>query len=130
MPDKTAPATDPAAPETPDPEATRVASIAEQLAALKTEILGEVRQLVGAAREGGSAQHAAQQHEAGRLGETADLDQRIEAAIAKVTADQERHAAEQATQDRIGALEAARDEITPVDRSRWHKAMGWGEPAK
>lgn len=117
--------------EQPDAEASRIASIDQKIAAAKDEILGEVRKLVSGAREGGSAQSAAEQHEAGKLGQpTRSLDQMIADAI-KVNDDAKaREAAAKSTDDRLTAIEAATAEKPPVERGRLHKAMGWGEPAR
>jgi hypothetical protein len=97
---------------------------------LKTEILGAVHKLVDPLRTGGTAQTAAEQHEAGKLGQpTRSLDEMIAEAIAvndKAKADE---AAAKSTNDRLTAVEAAAAERPPVERGRMHRFMGWGEQA-
>jgi len=112
-----------------DPEAGRVQSIAAQLDALKTDILGAVREMVAPLREGGSAQQAAQHREEQHLERGSNLADQIDAAVAKVLAGRD---AEQAKADRdakVDKLIEASAEKPPVERKRVHRVMGWGEPA-
>jgi hypothetical protein len=129
----TPPAADPkATPPAAGPagEAARIASIDEKIAAVKDEIIGEVRKLLGGARDREQA-HLTDPDEsktarAARAGQS--LEQQIADAI-KVNDDaRAKDAADKAREDRLAKLEEAGKEKTPVDRRRVHRFMGWGEP--
>jgi septal ring factor EnvC (AmiA/AmiB activator) len=131
MTDKT-PAAPPADPPAPaDPEAARVASIDQKIGAMKDDILTEVRKIVGSAKEGGAAQSAAQEHEAGKLDRPSQsLDQMIADAIAVNDKARAKEAADKDAADRLAKVEAATAEKPPVDRRGVHRFMGWGDPAQ
>jgi hypothetical protein len=111
------------APATPDP-----AGRPSWAGDLKDEILGAVKELIAPLRQGGSAQQAAQQHEAEKLDRGSNLEQQIADAIKVNEEARAKDAAGKAQEDRLGKLEAAAAERPPVDRRRVHRFMGWGDP--
>lgn len=125
-PKATPPATAPPA----DGEAGRIATIDEKIAAVKDEILGEVRKLVGGAqaRERGHLTDPDQSRVARAEQAGKSLDEMIADALKVQDEQRAREAAEKTRDDKIAALEAAGAEKTPVQRGRLHRVMGWGEP--
>lgn len=115
-------------------EEGRIASIGEQLAELKDSIMGEVRELIGSVKSGGSAQQAAQKHEEAHLDRASNtaegLESMVDAAIGKVLGARDQAAADDKHRAQHEALEAAAAERPPVERTKRHKLMGWGEPSE
>lgn len=129
-PDPKTPPAPPAAAGHGDGEAGRIASIDQKLAAVKDEILGEVRKLVSGARdrEQGHLTDPGQSRGQRAADAGQDLDKMIADALKVNDEAKAKEAADKAKDDRLGALEAAAAEKPPVDRRRVHKLMGWGDP--
>lgn len=126
----TPPGTDPKATPPADPEAARIQTIDQKIAAVKTEIVDEVKKLLGGARarEGEHLTDPDQSRGARAQAAGQNLEQMIADAI-KVNDDaRAKQAADQERESRLKKLEEAGAEKTPVDRRRVHRLMGWGEP--
>lgn len=129
----TPPAPDPKTPTPPaaagpaDGEAGRIATIDQKIAAVKDEILGEVRKLVGGARarEGEHLTDPGQSRGERAAAAGKSLDEMIADAIKVNDEQRAKDAADKELRDK---LEAATKEKPPVDRRRVHRFMGWGEP--
>ncbi|HEV2243553.1 MAG TPA: hypothetical protein VGR98_21080 [Streptosporangiaceae bacterium] len=126
--------TPPADPKTTPPagdgEADRIATIDQKIAAVKDEILAEVRKIVGGAREReqGHLTDPDQSKTARAAQAGKSLDDMIADAI-KVNDDaRAKEAADKTREERLGKLEQAAAEKPPVERKRAHRFMGWGEP--
>lgn len=127
--------TPPADPKTTPPpaaggEAGRIATIDEKIAAAKDEILGEVRKLVTGARQR-EGEHLTEpdQSKAARAGQAGkNLDDMIADALKVQDEQRARESADTQREDRLKKLEEAGAEKTPVQRSRRHRFMGWGDP--
>lgn len=118
----------------PDGEAGRIASIDQKIAAAvgqaKDDIIGEVRKLVGGARqrEGEHLTDPAQSRGARAEQAGQNLDQMIADAIKVNDESRARDQAQKDRDERLGKLEAAATERAPVQRGRLHRFFGWGEP--
>lgn len=110
-----------------DREAGRVASIDEKITAVKDEILGEVRKMLSGAqsREREHLTDPAQSRGARAEQAGQNLDQMIADAIKVDRESREKDAKDAELRTK---LEAATAEKPPVQRSRRHRFMGWGEP--
>lgn len=106
-------------------EAGRVASIAEQIAAVKDDIMTEVRELF-AGKPADSGQPAGHGHDNPGDG----LESAVNAAVDKVLRGRDQAAAEDAHRAQHAKLEEAAAERPPMERTRRHKFMGWGEPSE
>lgn len=117
-----------------DPEAARVQSIGEQLASLKDEILTEVKSIVAPLQTGGKVQQGAAditEHRLERGSRTEDsLESMVDAAVNKVVGARDAQAADDKHRAQHEALEAAQAERPPMERTRRHRWMGWGEPSQ
>lgn len=127
----TPPAPDPKTAAPPaDGEAARIATIDQKIAAVKDEILGEVRKLVGGAqaREREHLTDPGQSRGERAAAAGKNLDEMIADAIKVNDEQRAREAAQKDRDDRLAKLEQAGGEKTPVDRRRIHRFMGWGDP--
>lgn len=128
----TPPQPDPKAtpPAAADGEAGRIATIDQKIAAVKDEILGEVRKLVGGAQQRERGHLTDPDQSRGARAEQAgkSLDEMIADALKVQDEQRARESAEKSRDDKIAALEAAGAEKTPVQRGRLHRLMGWGDP--
>lgn len=126
----TTPPADPKATPPADGEAGRIASIDEKISAVKDEILGEVRKLLGGARERERGHLTDPEQSRGARAEQAgkSLDDMIADALKVQDEQRAREHAESEREGRLAALEAAGAEKTPVDRRKIHRLMGWGDP--
>lgn len=115
-------------------EEGRIQSIGEQLAAVKDDILSEVRSMIAPLQSGGKAQQAAgevTEHRLERSSQTADsLESMVDKAVNKVVGAQAAQAEADAHRAAHERLEAAQAERPPMERTRRHRVMGWGEPAE
>jgi hypothetical protein len=105
-----------------DPSPPAGPSIDDKLTAMKTEILGAVRDMLG--------HHGNPSPSPGPAAPAGDLQSQIDAAVAKVTADRDKADADKAHQAEHEQMKAAAAEKPPMERKRVHGLMGWGEPAK
>lgn len=124
------PKTPPATPPAGDGEAGRIASIDEKISAVKDEILGEVRKLLGGARdrERGHLTDPDQSRGARAEQGAQNLEQMIADAIKVNDEARAKEGAEKQREERLAKLEQAGAEKPPVDRRRVHRIMGWGDP--
>lgn len=56
-----------------------------------------------------------------------DIASQVQAELAKLKAREDKQKADNDVQTRLAALEKPKEEKTPIERSRVHKLMGWGE---
>ena len=117
-----------------DPNATQTddGSVAEQLAAFKEDILGEVRKMIGAASSSSPQHQAAQEHTERHLDRASAAEEGLEGmvdrALGKALGERDKATAEDEHKRQHEQLAAATAEKAPVERTRRHKLMGWGEP--
>jgi hypothetical protein len=91
-----------------------------KLAAMEDRIVGKVKDMIGAGKQGEPAAGADQP----------GLGKMIDDAVAKVNADKAAADADAAHRKQHDDLAAAAAEKPPMERTRRHRFMGWGEPSQ
>jgi hypothetical protein len=111
------------------PEAERIKTIDEKLAAVKDDVLAAVRDMIGGAKSAEShAQAGAQQREQAKLDRPTeagqDIGAMVDAAIGKVLGDKERAEQDRKHAEQHARLEQAASEKTPIERTWRHRIWG------
>lgn len=98
--------------------------------------LGDIRKLVtdtiaeamkGVSTTEGDAQGKAQEHTLSRMDRSSTIQAAVQAEIDKIKAKETEEAEKKTVQDQLAKLAEVTAEKPPVERSRTHRFMGWGE---
>lgn len=115
-------------------EEARIASIDEKITAVKDEVLSAVRDMIAPLQTGGKAQAGAAditEHRLERGSRAEDsLESMVDRALTKALGAKESADKDAAHAAAHAKLEEAQAERPPMERTRRHKVMGWGEPAQ